>query len=100
MNTKDAIICVNDLVDFFANPDWVTGQEALECNKKRDNIISLLQRGEKYRKVVEEINNERLFDEYDGVYCMPSKTIECINKRIKKIIRKYFPKEVKDNENT
>lgn len=70
--------------------------------KKSKDIIALLKQldrkvkqGEKYRQIVYEINNERLFDEYDSVYTIPSNIYNDIHKKIKEITLKYFPKEAK-----
>jgi len=57
-----------------------------ESNLKR------LKELKKYKKIVYEINNERLFGEYDGVYGIPSNSPKNIHKKIKEIIQKYFPK--------
>lgn len=55
-------------------------------------VLKCLEEGEKYKKIVEEINNERLFEEYDGVYGMPvSVSLKNIHQKIKDIIQKYFP---------
>jgi len=81
--------------------DKMNIKEAIELLEKDElldesiikSYVTLLQQGEKYRKVVEEINNERLFDEYDGVYDIPSNSPKNIYKKINTIMQKYFPKE-------
>ena len=93
MNTKEAIEKVQNLYTYWINYLDLNDSEIIKTEKEEKEIINLLQQGEAYKKIVWEINNERLFQEYDSVYTIPSNIYKDIHKTIKKIIEKYFPKE-------
>ena len=107
MEVKEAIEQVKELTDFYNYPAsfrLVEQHEAWENNRKRDGIISLLQQGEKYRKIVEDIEYElnwhkpekplftaKLEVSKDEEYCNE------ILDLIANIKQKYFPKEAKQD---
>ena len=90
MEVKEAI----EFLDHMANSfKCISSLNCKSIDNKKNEIVDLLQQGEKYKKIVYEINNERLFNEYDSVYTIPSNIHKDIHKTIKEIIEKYFPKE-------
>jgi len=103
MNTKGAIkfmlYHISDFKERTSDDELVDRDKCNEFLKKANSVISLLQQGEKYRQIVEEIKREfktlHKDDEtgeeyYTGV----------INKSdIKEIEQKYFPKEAKHVNN-
>lgn len=85
----------------FVNNKWVTYLDKQEM-KNKNEVIELLKRGEKYEKVVKEIDNAMSpggVIEYDFNYenylrnDAPDETyIKFMRNGIKKIKQKYFPK--------
>jgi len=89
MDTKETINDAIETIKYYNRMYYDAGH-----TEDLDKVIELLQRGKKLEKIVWEIKNEIIFDEYDGVYDIPSNSPKNIHKKIKKIIEKYFPKEV------
>jgi len=63
--------------------------ELNETCKKRDEVISLLQRGEKYEAIVNDIDNNYGFFSHNYV---GSNSTDCIDSVLKRLKQKYFPK--------
>ena len=84
----DTIKAIDFLENLHFNRENLSAVEFLEEIKK---IVILLKEDGKYRQIVREINNERLFNEYDSVYTIPSNIYKDIHKTIKEIIQKHFP---------
>ena len=95
MKTKKAIRFLNKHLAVFKaeTKDTELKDKRKELIMETENVIALLQQGEKYRLIVWEINNERLSDEYDPIYGIPNRLEKSIHQRIKTIIEKYFPVE-------
>ena len=104
MNTKEAIEFVKGLIGFYNYPvsaDGVDEEQAKVNNQKRDDVIDLLKRGEKYEAIVREIKYEIDWHRPEReVYDSGSKgDDEYINETldlIDKIEQKYFPKPSKN----
>jgi len=79
METKEAIKWIFDIWHEWENVYGVDGEQVLEEGKKMDEVIELLQRGEKYEAMWEEIIR------YFGY-------MEWKDEIIVKIKQKYFPK--------
>ena len=84
MNTKQAIYFLENKVEDVGMPTPV-------INERINDVIELLQRGEKYKQIFTAIQGEILSDEYEDIYGMPTRR-GSIYKRYKIIEQKYFPK--------
>lgn len=91
MNTKEtAIEFVEGFKDRVTFIDIEEGNEEAikEYNNKLDKVIALLQQGEKYRQIVEELIEETLpEDNKSDIF------INWLRSEIKRLEQKYFPKE-------
>ena len=93
MNTIDAIAWVRCLTSYFNYPadyNFKKKDEALKNSEKADEIINLLQRGEKYEAMWEELFMEKgmlLILQDDGYSKLLYKILEDFG-------QKYFPKEI------
>jgi len=87
METKEAIEFIENEIDYM---DYVAFKkeapfEAGIFQQKKDVLISLLQQGEKYKQMWEGCKKHNSYDGYVG-------------KIMNDFERKYFPKEVKQDE--
>ena len=81
MEVKEAIEIINGMHRRIIG-EWAhSDKEEEDIRKELDEIISLLQQGEKYRQIVEEIISSRYFSARDNEY-------------LKSFKQKYFPKEI------
>ena len=81
MEVKEAINWIFDIWHEWENIYGSDAEQNLESGKKLDQVIALLQRGEKFEEMWKEIRSEYV-----------------IYKGEKKIMQKYFPKEEADTD--
>jgi len=80
MNTKEAVEWIFDIWHEWENVYGVDGEQVLEEGKKMDEVIELLQRGEKYEAIEKGIKQYCLILERQNVL-----------KEVIRLEHKYFP---------
>jgi len=102
MDVKEAVKWIFDMWHEWENVYGVSGEISLEEGKKMDEVIELLQRGEKFEFIFSDMHYA-IQHMLDKTYFYNIKTpemtdAEYIDKAFEIIEQKYFPKEVKANE--
>jgi len=89
MKVKEAIEYIEEIIDeyYYGEPPII--------EEKLNKIIALLQQGEKYRQMWEEL---RQFGRGTNMKVLLHFNGEDLNNHIGKLEQKYFPKEAKQDE--
>jgi len=118
MDTKEAIKWIFDIWHEWENVYGVSGEQVLKEGKKMDEVIELLQRGEKLEGEFKKLEGKFVEREAE-LYLIIKKTRKykkmwkelhtfimsanhpySVNNEMGKIKKKYFPKEEVDNDKT
>jgi len=100
MEMKEAIKWIFDIWHEWENVYGVDGEQVLKEGKKMDEVIKLLKRGEKFEVTIIEI--AKIADKEIYPYANDGERLKYILEEIEIMNKggrkKYFPKEVADNE--